>query len=162
MRVGLVVRRNAAFSANAISLARLGIPDEPLVSDPHAQMSTRLESGLALNRTPDCIERSIYNAWDYVQCCEAPVQHRSKGLRRLNRDSAPHSLTSPPEKGRARLHRRLRLLLRTPDQRRRERFVSKPTGSQFCPVCSEHKPVTGGQFRRIAGRSQFISATRAR
>jgi len=46
------------------------------------------------------------------------------------------------------------------------RFVSKPTGSQFagtggtylrsCLVCSEHKPVTGGQFRRIAGRSQFV------
>ena len=46
------------------------------------------------------------------------------------------------------------------------RFTSKPTGSQFsgtagtylrsCLVCSQHKPVTGGQFRKIAGRSQFV------
>lgn len=46
------------------------------------------------------------------------------------------------------------------------RFTFKPLGSQFagtggaylrsCLGCSLHKPARGGQFRKIAGRTQFI------
>lgn len=46
------------------------------------------------------------------------------------------------------------------------RFTFKPSGSQFsgtggtymrsCLGCSLHRPATSGQFRKIAGRTQFI------